>query len=176
MCRVRTQDNNLNQGDVSCWFSMKPVCSDGTGRWLSDSREPLSAVRPLITANLSEVLRHRPNALAPSARMRSPTSHSPPLLQFLPATISREARQDLAIRCAYALSIGLAGKTLPSRVSASGQGSVRGRERTTGRFLSLRSLWRHTDSDPLPVEAAFCPRARVPRRRDRTYPLLPGSH
>ncbi len=117
-----------------------------------------------------------PNALAPSARMRSPISHSSPLLQFLPATIPRAARQDLAIRCACALSIGLAGKTLPSRVSASGQGSVRGRERTTGRFLSLRGLWRHTDSDPLPVEGAFCPRARVPRRRGRTYPLLPGGH
>jgi hypothetical protein len=75
-----------------------------------------------------------------------------------------------------ALSIGLAGKTLPSRVSASGQGSVRGRERTTGRFLSLRGLWRHTDSDPLSVEGAFCPRARVPRRRGRIYPLLPADH
>ncbi len=43
------------------------------------------------------------------------------------------------------------------------------------RFLPLRGQWRHTDSGPLPVEGALCPRARVPRRRGRTYPLLPGG-
>ena len=41
-----------------------------------------------------------PNALEPSARMRSPISYSSPLLQFLPAAIPRAARQDPVIRCA----------------------------------------------------------------------------
>jgi hypothetical protein len=56
--------------------------------------------RTLLEAGASQDSVIVPNALAPSARMRSPISHSSPLLQFLPATIPRAARQDLAIRCA----------------------------------------------------------------------------